>query len=210
MPTLLRIDSSPNSGKSSVSRTLTDEFVQHWQEIHPDGKVNVRDLSQTQIPLVTAEWIAAAYTPEASRTPRQTEILATSDELIAELQEAGEYVAGVPMFNFGIPAVMKLWIDQVSRTGKTFTYEGGSPKGLLIGKKATFVVASGGVYDQGTPAGAMDFTGPYLRSVFGFLGVSDIALINAGGTAKLRFGSDPATVLQPARTAIRSQFVQAA
>src|SRR6266481_5685642 len=100
MPTLLRIDSSPLSPDASFSRQLTAEFVQHWQQAHPDGKVITRDLSATELPVVTADWIGAAYTPEAALTPHQKQVLAVSNELIGELQAADEYVIGVPMYNF--------------------------------------------------------------------------------------------------------------
>jgi FMN-dependent NADH-azoreductase len=210
MPTLLRIDSSPLPGGASISRQLTDEFVQHWREANPDGKVITRDLGKTDLPLVTAEWIGAAYAPEAGHTAQQQKLLAISSELIGELQTADEYVIGVPMHNFSITGLLKLWIDQIARAGKTFAYENGKPAGLLRQKKATFLVASGGVYDQGTPMAAMNFAEPYLRSVFGFLGVTDTTFISAGGMAQLRFGADRETVVKPAVTSIRAQFLQAA
>jgi len=210
MPTLLRIDSSPLSGDASISRQLTAEFVQHWRQANPDGKVITRDLTTTELPLVTADWVGAAHSPEAGLTPRQQEVLAISNELIGELRAADEYVIGVPMHNFSIPSVLKLWIDQIVRAGKTFSYEGGTPAGLLLQKKATFLVASGGVYDQGTPMAAMNFAEPYLRSIFAFLGVTDTTFINAGGIAKLRYGADRETIVQPALASIRAQFVQAA
>ena len=90
--------------------------------------------------------------------------------------------------------------------GKTFSYEGGTPAGLLRGKKATFLVATGGSYEQGTPMAAMNHIDPYLRSVFGFLGVTDVTFINAGGTARARYGVDRATILEPALASIHAQF----
>jgi FMN-dependent NADH-azoreductase len=205
MPTLLQIDSSPLTMHSSTSRQLTAAFVREWQQAHPEGRVITRDLSVSQLPLVTAEWIGAAYTPEASLSAQQREILAISNELVQELHDADEYVIGVPMHNFSIPSVLKLWIDQVARAGKTFSYEGGVPAGLLKNRKATFLVASGGVYDAGTPAAAMNFVEPYLRAVFNFLGVTDTTFINAGGTAQLRFGADPQTLFEPAMASIRAR-----
>jgi len=204
--TLLRIDSSPLGSDASFSRQLTAEFVQQWQQTHPDRKVIIRDLAAAKLPPVSAEWIGAAHTPEASLTPRQREVLALSDELIAELKTADEYVFGVAMHNFSIPAVLKLWIDQVVRIGKTFFSENNAPVGLLRNKKATFLVASGFVYDQGAPRAVMNFVEPYLRSLFGFLGVTDISFVNAGGTSKLWHGVDRETILQPARASIRAQF----
>lgn len=206
MPTLLRIDSSPFPGDASFSRQLTSEFVRQWRQTHPDGRVIDRDLADTNLAPVNAEWIAAANTPETSLAPRQQEALATSDELIGELEAAGEYVFGVSMHNFSIPSSLKLWIDQIARFGKTFSYENGAPTGLLRNKKASFLVASGGVYEQGTPMAMMNFVEPYLRSVFGFLGVIDVTFVNAGGTARLRYGVDRETILQPALASIRAQF----
>src|SRR5579862_6434969 len=206
MKTLLAVDSSPLGTESSVSRQLTAEFVEKWQQAHPDGKVIRRDLITTPLEAVSAEWIAAAHTPEDKLTARQREILGTSGELIAELNAADEYVFGVAMHNFSIPAVLKLWIDQVARAGKTFSYENGTPAGLLPNKKATFFLASGGVYDQGTPMAVMNFVEPYLRSLFGFIRVMDVSFINAGGTGKLQYGVDRQTILQPALASIHAQF----
>ena len=206
MSTLLRVDSSPFPGESSFSRQLTSEFVAQWRDSHPGGRVIERDLAQTGLAPVNAQWIAAAYTPEANRTPEQNALLATSDELIAELQDADEYVFGVSMHNFSIPSSLKLWIDQIARAGKTFSYEGGAPAGLLRHKKANFLVATGGVYEQGTPMAALNHIEPYLRSVFGFLGVKDVTFINASGTARARAGVDRAVILQPALSSIRAQF----
>ena len=206
MSVLLRIDSSPFSSQTSFSRQLTTEFVDRWQQTHPGGRVISRDLNRTELAPVSAEWVAAAYTPEESLTPSQRNTLAPSDELLAELLAADEYVFGVSMHNFSIPSRLKLWIDEVARVGKTFAYVNGAPAGLLKNKKATFLVASGGVYEQGTPAAAMNFVEPYLRSVFGFIGVKDVTFINAGGTARARYGVDPATILQPALASIRAQF----
>ncbi len=197
MPTLLRVDSSPMF-QTSVSRQLTEEFVRRWRALHPDGRVISRDLNQTQLAPVTAQWIAAAYTPKESLTSEQKCILELSDTLIAELEEADEYVIGVPMHNFSIPSTAKLWIDLVVRRGKTFTYAEGRPGGLLRGKRATFLVASGGKYDAGTALASFNFIEPYLRAVFAFLGVTETTFINAGGTAELRSAeTNRAAFLQP-------------
>jgi FMN-dependent NADH-azoreductase len=206
MSVLLRIDTSPFTGESSFSRQLTAEFAGQWGQSHPDGRIIPRDLAQTALSPVNAEWIGAAHTPETALAPSQRAVLATSDKLIAELQAADEYVIGVAMHNFSIPSSLKLWIDQIARAGKTFSYENGTPAGRLHNKKATFLVASGGVYEQGTPMAAMNFVEPYLRAVFGFLGVKDVSFINAGGTARARYGVDGATILQPALASIRAQF----
>ena len=196
MPTLLHIDSSPLYGRS-VSRQLTAAFVTEWKSSHPNGTVIDRDLNATTIPPINAEWVGAAYTPEEVRAPQQKEQLALSDALIAELEQADEYVIGVPMHNFSVPSVLKLWIDQISRAGKTFSYADGRPKGLITGKKATFIVATGGVYDAQTQMASFNFVEPYLRSVFSFLGVTDATFLTAGGTAALNYGKDRDAFLAP-------------
>src|SRR5450755_2227960 len=196
MSTLLHIDSSPLYGRS-VSRQLTGAFVTQWKSSHPDGTVVDRDLNATPIPPVTAEWVGAAYTPDEARTSQQKELLALSDALLAELEQADEYVIGVPMHNFGVPSVLKLWIDQIARVGRTFAYGEKGPKGLIIGKKATFIIATGGIYAAQTRMPSFNFVEPYLRSVFGFLGVTDATFLTAGGTAVLNQGHDRNAFLAP-------------
>ena len=196
MSTLLHIDSSPLYGRS-VSRELTAAFVTQWKASHPDGKVIDRDLNATAMPPINAEWVGAVYTPEAARTPQQKKLLSLSDSLLAELEQADEYVIGVPMHNFGVPSVLKLWIDQIARVGRTFSYGDGRPKGLIIGKKATFIIATGGIYDAQTQMASFNFVEPYLRSVFGFLGVTDATFLTAGGTAVLNQGHDRNAFLAP-------------
>ena len=205
MPTLLHLDSSP-LGEASISRHLTSEFVDSWKLANPDGKVITRDLTKSGLVTIDAAWIGAAYTPEASRTAEQRQALALSDELLEELFAADEYVFGVPMHNFSIPGVFKLWIDQIARAGRTFAYVNGAPKGLLTGKKATFLITSGGVYDAGTAMASFNFVEPYLRTVFAFLGVTETTFQNAGGTAALRSGGSREEFLTPQVAAIRARF----
>jgi FMN-dependent NADH-azoreductase len=187
MPTLLHIDSSPST--NSLTRELTREFVETWKGAHPDGNTIYRDLAANPPQPIDALWIGAAYTPPSSRTGEQTETLALSEELIGELERADEYVIGVAMHNFSIPAVLKLWIDQIVRSGRTFSYGAQGPKGLLQDKRATVVIASGGVYESGTPAAAMNHIDPYLQTILGFIGVSDVKFITAGGSAQLMAGA---------------------
>jgi FMN-dependent NADH-azoreductase len=203
MSTLLHLDSSPLD--SSISRELTREFVKTWKAAHPDGKVIYRDVAAHTPKHVDAAWIGAAYTPEASRTDEQRATLKLSEELIAELESADEYVLGVAMHNFSIPATLKLWIDQIARNGRTFSYGANGPEGLLKGKKATILAASGGAYEAGTPMGSYNFADPYLKTVLGFLGVTDVTVVNAGGAAKVMMGAvDRDTFLKPTLEQVRS------
>jgi FMN-dependent NADH-azoreductase len=203
MPTLLQIDSSPLS--SSVSRELTREFVANWQIAHPSGQVIVRDLAANPPKPVDQAWIYAAHTPADTLQPEQKELLAYSEECIAELGRADEYVIGVAVHNFSIPSVVKLWIDQVVRGGRTFAYGTDGPKGLLTGKKATILAATGGVYQAGTPMAAFNFIEPYLNTILGFVGVTDVTFVTAGGTAQLMSGKvDRGLFLQPHLEQVRS------
>ncbi len=202
MPTLLHIDSSPL--ESSVSRELGREFVKTWKAKNPNGTVIYRDLAAAAPKGIDSAWIQAVYTPAASRTPEQIETLALSDELVGELEQADEYVFGIAMHNFSIPSVLKLWIDQIARVGRTFSYGEYGPKGLLEGKKATVLAASGGVYAADTPLAAYDFVEPYFKTVLGFMGVTDVTFVNAGGTSKLRDASvNREEFLQPSLEKVR-------
>jgi FMN-dependent NADH-azoreductase len=207
MNTLLEIDSSPLDAPASISRTLTTAYVERWKLAHPDGQVIRRDLATSHLPAITAEWIAASFTPAAALTPEQRETLTLSETLIAELAAADEYVIGVPMHNFTIATNLRLWIDQIVRAGKTFAYVNGTPAGLLKNKKAQFLIASGGVYGPGTAMASYNFVEPYLRTVFGFIGVTDAHFIAAGGAAALNHGKiDRQSFLAPFLETIRSQF----
>src|SRR5277367_3161690 len=196
MATLLQIDSSPLA--SSVSRELTREFVSNWKIAHPAGKVIHRDLAANPPKPVDQALIYAVFTPEDALQPEQKALLSYSNECIAELESADEYVFGVAMHNFSIPSVLKLWIDQAVRRGKTFAYGPNGPAGLLKGKKATILAATGGVYQAGTPYAALNFIDPYLTTVLGFIGITDLTFVTAGGTAQLMSGTvDRGQFLQP-------------
>jgi FMN-dependent NADH-azoreductase len=204
--TLLEIDSSP-LGERSISRHLTHEFVQNWKQANPSGHVVTRDLNATTIRPIDAAWIGASYTAEDKLTPEQRSLLSLSENLIDELKQADEYVIGVPMHNFSIPSVLKLWIDQVARVNKTFSYATGKPEGLLNGKKATVFITSGGKYDAGTAMASWNFVEPYLRTVLAFLGVTDVTFITAGGASAVASGKeDRQNFLDSLVQSIRAQF----
>ena len=180
MSTLLHIDSS-GKGSLSVTQALTGHFASKWQQANSVGKIIYRHLAESNLQFVNADLIAAFYTPSDKLTSEQMELLRQSNELISELAEADEYVFGVPMYNFSVPAIFKAYIDLVARVGQTFRYEEGRPKGLLKNKKLTVITASGGDYSAG-PAKGLDFVEPYLRAIMGFLGVTDITFVKAHGS----------------------------
>ena len=187
MPTLLQIDSSPLD--NSISRELTAAYVEAWKTANPTGTVTSRNLLAEEIKPIDQSWVFAAYTPEENQAPEQKQLLAQSERYIAELQAADELVIGAGMHNFGVPASLKLWIDQIARRGKTFAYGANGPEGLLKGKKATILISTGGVYSADSPAAAMDFVEPYLRAVFGFLGITDLRVVTASGAAQVMTGA---------------------
>jgi FMN-dependent NADH-azoreductase len=203
MPTLLHLDASPL--ETSISRELAREFAATWKATHPEGTIVYRDLARLTPAPVNQMWIHAAYTPADARTAEQKALLASSDELIDELESADEIVIGVPMHNFSIPSSLKLWIDQIARAGRTFAYDANGARGLLQNKKATLLVASGGVYSPESPAAALNFVDPYLKAVLGFLGIADVRIHSVGGVARLMSGAiDRDTLLAPALEQIRA------
>ncbi len=158
----------------SASRELSGNLIDALSDRHGEVQVKRRDLSQG-IPLVDDAWIEANFTPEETRTERHREALAISDSLVAELKDADVLVIGVPIYNFNVPASLKAWIDMVARARLTFRYTENGPEGLLQGKKAYLVVATGGV-PVGSP---VDFATPYLKHALGFIGITDVEIIAA-------------------------------
>jgi FMN-dependent NADH-azoreductase len=183
---LLQIDSSARAG--SVTRRLTTKFAHEWKQSHPAGEVIQRDLSTTSLPQITDDWSATHMEP-SEWSPSQRSYLATSDALIEEVLAADIIVIGAPMYNFAIPSSLKAWIDQIVRVGKTVAYGSHGPQGLLGNKKVVVITARGGAYEKGTPREKFDFQEPYLRHIFGFVGVTDVTFIHAEN--QLRDGAGP-------------------
>ena len=168
--TVLRIDASARRD-GSVTRDLAERLVDRLGA----DRVISRDLAETPLPQIDGDWIGANFTPADQRDDAQRARLAQSDSLVAELQAADTVVIGLPIYNFGVPAALKAWIDLVARAGVTFRYSAEGPQGLLTGKRAIVVVASGG-----TPVGSeIDFASGYVRHVLGFLGITDVTFVQA-------------------------------
>ncbi|MEM9343261.1 MAG: NAD(P)H-dependent oxidoreductase [Pseudomonadota bacterium] len=167
--TVLRIDSSARR-TGSVTRELASKII---ARLNPSQTIT-RDVSHG-IPQINEGWIEANFTPAADRSDTQKGALALSDELVDELKAADTIVIGLPIYNFGVPAALKAWIDQVARAGLTFKYTETGPQGLLEGKRAIVAVASGG-----TQAGSdIDFATGYIRHVLGFIGITEVEFVNA-------------------------------
>ena len=187
---LLQIDSSARAG--SVTRRLTAKFAEQWRANQAGGEVIERDLLTTILPLVTDDWSATQIEP-SKLSSAQRNYLSASDRLIEELQVADTIVIGAPMYNFAIPSLLKAWIDQIVRMGKTFSNGPQGPRGLLGNKKLIVITARGGAYAKGTPTEAFDFQEPYLRHILGFIGLTDVTFIHAekqsGEEAGLHFAA---------------------
>lgn len=167
--TVLNVQASARHD-GSVTRQLSDKIL---TEIAADQTIT-RDLA-TGLPLLDAAWLAANFTLADDRSDVQRETLALSDSLITEIKQADTIVIGSPVYNFSVPAVLKAWIDQIARVGVTFKYTPNGPVGLLSGKRAIIVIASGG-----TPVGSdIDFASGYLKHIMGFIGITDVTIIAA-------------------------------
>jgi FMN-dependent NADH-azoreductase len=178
MAQILHIDASPR-GDRSVSRTLAKQFIADWLAAHPGDTVTYRDLGHAPVPFVTEAWIAAAYSSPEQHTPEQADAIRISNELVDEFLAADRYVFSVPMYNFGIPANFKAYIDQIVRVGRTFAVDENGYRGLVQGKRAIIVIAQGGAYLEGSPAQAYDLQTPYLKLILGFMGITDVEFVYA-------------------------------
>jgi FMN-dependent NADH-azoreductase len=178
---ILRIITSTN-GDTSFSNQLSNAVIEKLTAGNPETEVKTLDLTKTPLPYLTNSHISAVYAPEETHTPEQKEALKYSNEAIKTLLESDVIVIGVPLYNFGIPAVLKGWIDQIARAGKTFSYSAEGPKGLVTDKKVYLSIASGAIFSEG-PYKSYDFSESYLRAVFGFLGMTDVTTFRVEGTA---------------------------
>ncbi|MEH2107984.1 FMN-dependent NADH-azoreductase [Nostoc sp.] len=204
MVNILHIDSSPR-GERSHSRELSKEFVSAWKAAHPEDAIAYRDLGHYPVPHVDEAWIAAAFSPPETHTPELTEALRISDELVDEFLAADRYVFGVPMYNFNIPSTFKAYIDQIVRINRTVALDAQGFRGLVEGKKAVIITARGGDFSATSPFIAYDFQEPYLRTIFGFIGITDIQFINANS---LNEGDARTQSLSEARAAIQDLIAQ--
>ncbi|MBC1225158.1 FMN-dependent NADH-azoreductase [Nostoc sp. UCD121] len=204
MVNILHIDSSPRAERSH-SRELSKEFVSAWRAAHPEDAIAYRDLGHHPVPHVNEAWIAAAFSPPETHTPELTEAIRVSDELVDEFLAADRYVFGVPMYNFNIPSTFKAYIDQIVRINRTVSLDAQGFKGLVDGKKAVVITARGGDFSPTSPAVAYDFQEPYLRTIFGFIGITDIQFINANS---LNEGDARTQSLAEARAAIQDAIAQ--
>lgn len=175
---ILQVNSSARIDGSHSTR-LASAITARLHGANPDARVTVRDLSRAPHPALDEAALGALFTPDEQRSPAQSGRVALDDLLIAEIQKADTVVIGVPMYNFGIPSQLKNWIDAISRVRVTFRYTEKGPQGLLTGKKVYIALARGGMY-RNTPS---DLQVPYLKTILGFLGMTDLQFVYAEGLA---------------------------
>ena len=175
---LLEIQSSVRRSKS-ISRALSHEFIQAWQNFHPDAQHKQRDVGLHPPAHPTELWTTANYLPPDHRTPEMETALADSEQLIEELLWADCLLLGVPMYNFSVPSTFKAYLDNVVRVNRTFTFDQASFtfEGLVIGKKALVITPSAGSFAPDSPMGRMNFCETYLQSILGFIGIEDITIV---------------------------------
>jgi FMN-dependent NADH-azoreductase len=175
---ILQINASARSEGSNSTR-LADAITAHLTARNAGAVVEVRDLARDPHPVLDEAALGALFTPAEQRSSVQNARVELDNALIAQVQAADFIVLGVPMYNFGVPVQLKAWIDAIARAGVTFRYTSNGPEGLITGKKVYVALARGGLY-RNTPA---DSQVPYLKSVLGFLGMTDVEFVYAEGLA---------------------------
>ena len=181
---LLIVQASPR-GEYSISRNLAARFVADWKTAHPEGEVVERDLTKMNLPYVNLPWLGASLTPIEAHTLEMKEVLAVSNELVDELLAADSIAISTPVYNYNIPANLKSYVDHIVRKGRTL---GASGEGLVHGKKCTVLLASGGVYTEGSPIRDRDIASMYLRMILKVIGIDDVTFVAAGGSKVVDMG----------------------
>lgn len=181
---LLKLNTSSRVN-GSLSRPLVDYLAEKLVSAKPTNVID-RDLTKTELPLITENHIGAYFTPPEQRSDEQKDLLKISDQLIGELKASKQIVIGAPIYNFSVPAALKAWIDLVCRVGETFVYEADGPRGLLNIDTAYIIVTAGGV-----PIGSeVDFNSAYLQQVCRFVGIKESHIIDVSGSKR-----DPDTLI---------------
>lgn len=184
MEKLLLVEASPR-GDTSVSRAMARAFLELWRANHPGGQVIHRDLTKTGLTFITAPWLEAYFTPPELHSDAMKQTLALSDTLVSELLAADHVAISTPVHNYNVPANLKAWIDQIVRKGVTLGFDG---EGLIANRKATVLMASGGIYTQDSPIRDRDVAHVYLRMILKVIGIDDFTLVTGGGAKAVDMG----------------------
>lgn len=178
---LLHVDSSPLAAQS-VSRQLTREITAQWLAAHPDTRVEHLDLVRDAPSHLDQDSLGFRLgLAEASLTEAQRRENAVSERLVRQFLAADVIVVGAPMYNFSVPSQLKAWIDRLAQAGRTFKYTDRGPVGLAGGKTVVVASSRGGVYSSNPALAALDHQESYLKTVFGFFGISDVRFVRAEG-----------------------------
>ncbi|CAM4407626.1 FMN-dependent NADH-azoreductase [Pedobacter westerhofensis] len=180
MKKILHIISSPR-GAASFSIKLGHAIIDKIKETYPGSTVTERNLVTQHFPHLEESHITSFYTPEEQHSPENKIAIQHSDEALAQIFDADIIVIGAPLYNFGIHSALKAWIDHIVRKGKTFDYDQNGPRGLITDKKVYIAMSSGGIYSEG-PMQSYDFVVPYLKTILGFQGLTDVSVFRIEGT----------------------------
>ena len=180
---LLHIDSSPLAA-NSVSRRLTQRVVAQWRATHPGTVVEHLDLAVDAPSHLNMDSLGFKLgLKDENLTDVQRRENAISEKLVSQFLAADVIVVGAPMYNFTVPTQLKAWIDRVAQAGRTFTYTEKGPKGLAAGKTVIVASTRGGMYSTNPALAALDHQESYLKTVFGFFGITDVQFVRAEGVA---------------------------
>jgi len=181
MKTILHIDSSARK-KRSITRELSSRFIETWLKIRPEDYIITRDVGLSPPPIIDEDWIKAAFTNEMKRTDEQRECLTTSDDLIEELKQADLIVIGAPMYNYGMPASLKAWVDQIIRLDKTFSFDlerGDYPLEPILKNKTLVCLTSKGEFGfTGGVRRQMNFLDGHLATLSHYLGTKEQHIVS--------------------------------
>ncbi len=183
-----------NAKKEGTSRTfkISDSFIETYKESHPQDEIITLDLYNEGINFLPKGELEALHVPEAG-TGKDHPILKYAYQFL----EADKYVIAEPFWNLSIPAILKAYIDYITVTGITFKYTATGPVGLCIGKKVVNITSRGGVYNA-EPAASFEMGDRYLRTLLGFLGITDFTTISAEGLDII--GNDVDSIIEKAIT----------
>ena len=181
MSKLLHIDSSILGG-NSVSRLLTAQIVASWRAAHPAADVSYLDLAVDTPSHFSADAMGfrlPASSEQLSEAQKRENAL--SEALVSQFLAADVLVIGAPLYNFTIPSQLKAWIDRIAQIGRTFKYTDKGPVGLAGGKTVIVASTRGGMYSTSDAGNAMEHQESYLKTIFGFFGVTDVRFVRAEG-----------------------------
>lgn len=178
---LLHVDSSIN-GSASVSRGLTRQVVDKWVARHPDTQVEYLDLAVDTPPHFSADSMGFRRPPTGEVSEAEQKENALAEALVSQFLAADVIVVGAPLYNFSIPSQLKAWIDRLAQAGRTFRYTAQGPEGLATGKTVIAVLSRGGIYSTSDAGQAMEHQESYLKTIFGFFGITDVRVVRAEGT----------------------------